>query len=90
MTDRQSQWALITGCSEGGLGDALARAFRAKGINVIASARNTSKIDATLKSLSGVEILELDVNAEFSVAAAVKAVSVLTNGKLEYLVNRET
>ena len=69
------------------MGDALARAFQSKGIKVIATARNTSKIGDKLKSLSGVEVLELDVNSESSVSAAVKAVSEKADGKLKYLGN---
>lgn len=76
---------LITGCSDGGLGAALALAFQKNGDRVLATARNLSKM-AHLKSL-GVETLALDVLSEESLQAALKEVSALTNGSLDVLVN---
>ena len=87
MAGSQPRWALKSGCSEGGLGEALACAFQAKGIRVIATGRNLSKISTSLKSLSGVEVLQLDVNSGPSIATAAEAVFALTNGKLDFLVN---
>lgn len=66
------QWALITGCSEGGIGDGLARSLHAKGIKVIASARNVSKINSAFAAKPGVETLALDVNDQKSIDAAVE------------------
>lgn len=60
---------LITGCSDGGLGAALAAEFHAKGFHVYATARNVSKM-AELKRL-GVETIPLDVLSEESIAACV-------------------
>jgi NAD(P)-dependent dehydrogenase (short-subunit alcohol dehydrogenase family) len=77
---------LITGCSEGGIGDALARAFRARGLTVFATARSQSKM-STLEPL-GIHTLEMDVTSEFSIAAAVNAVRAATpGGRLDILVN---
>jgi NAD(P)-dependent dehydrogenase (short-subunit alcohol dehydrogenase family) len=76
----------ITGCSDGGIGSALAKRFAERGFNVIASARSMSKMTA-LETLSNVTLLELDVCSTKSVAAALQAVSVHTGGKLDYLVN---
>lgn len=87
MTNNGDRWALITGCSEGGIGDALARAFQSKGIRVIATARDTNRLSSGLRSLSGVEVLQIDVNSESSVTAAAKTVSTLSGGKLDFLVN---
>ena len=50
---------LITGCSEGGIGDALAKEFHHKGLRDFATARNLAKVDH-LKRL-GLETLPLDV-----------------------------
>lgn len=76
---------LITGCSDGGLGAALALAFHKNGDRVLATARNPSKM-AHLKSF-GIETLALDVLSEESLQASVKEVSALTNGSLDMLIN---
>ncbi|KPI39270.1 NADPH-dependent 1-acyldihydroxyacetone phosphate [Cyphellophora attinorum] len=71
---------LITGCSNGGLGAALAEAFHETGRwRVIASARDLTKLQS-LKGLKngqeedGIEQVQLDVVDEASVRAAVVAV----------------
>ncbi|KAI1392412.1 NAD(P)-binding protein [Hypoxylon trugodes] len=71
---------LITGCSDGGLGAALAIAFQKAGLHVYATARDTSKM-ANLKSL-GIETMALDVLSDSSIAACVKKLS-----SLDILVN---
>lgn len=76
---------LITGCSEGGLGAALAAAFHEKGYRVIATARNLSKM-SSLKTM-GIDTLTLDVVSDASVEAAVDQVSALTDGSLDILIN---
>ncbi|PVH77427.1 putative short-chain dehydrogenase/reductase [Cadophora sp. DSE1049] len=76
---------LITGCSQGGIGDALAKAFHKRGLRVFATARNLDKIQH-LKEL-GLEVLELDVVDDLSVKRAVAAVSAATTGHLDFLVN---
>src|SRR5262245_40274543 len=76
---------LITGCSEGSLGDSLARAFHSHGYRVIATARNPSKI-AHFTS-QGIETLTLDVTSQSSIAECVSRVSALTGGKLDILLN---
>jgi 1-acylglycerone phosphate reductase len=77
--------ALLTGCSEGGIGDALAQEFHRKGLRVIATARNLSKIEH-LKAL-GLEILPLDVVDDTSIKQAVESVKNATGGTLDFLVN---
>lgn len=64
---------LITGCSDGGLGSALAVAFHDAGYYVYATARNTSKM-AHLTSL-GIETLQLDVLSDSSIATCVSKIS---------------
>jgi NAD(P)-dependent dehydrogenase (short-subunit alcohol dehydrogenase family) len=76
---------LITGCSKGGIGDALAREFHHKGLRVFATARNPVKI-AHLKEL-GIETLSLDVTSAESIRTAAKEVSTATGGTLDFLVN---
>jgi NADP-dependent 3-hydroxy acid dehydrogenase YdfG len=80
-----TETALITGCSKGGIGDALAQEFYHKGVRVFATARDLSKIQH-LKSI-GLEILPLDVTSEESIQDAVKYIQKETGGKLNYLVN---
>jgi len=78
---------LITGCSSGGIGSALALALAKRGHFVFATARNPSKISDALSSLSNVTILPLDVTSAESVAAAVKSVADSGQGGLDVLVN---
>jgi 1-acylglycerone phosphate reductase len=76
---------LITGCSEGGLGFGLAEAFHARGLRVLATARNPSKM-SSLQSL-GIETFTLDVLSQDSINSCVSEVSALTGGTLDFLVN---
>ena len=79
------KYALITGCSAGGIGDALAQEFHAKGVHVFASARNLSKIEH-LKTL-GLATVQLDVTSAQSIENAVTEITKITGGKLDFLVN---
>jgi 1-acylglycerone phosphate reductase len=63
---------LITGCSDGGMGAALATAFHQAGLQVYATARNAEKMRA-LASL-GIRTLVMDVQSESSIAACVAKV----------------
>ena len=78
---------LITGCSDGGLGAALAIAFHEAGLHVYATARNPSKMEQ-LASL-GIERLTLDVQSESSIAACVSKMSgldiLVNNAGAQYL-----
>jgi NADP-dependent 3-hydroxy acid dehydrogenase YdfG len=76
---------LITGSSEGGIGDALARTFHQKGLRVFATARNLAKVQH-LKEL-GLEIIPLDVTDDTSIEHAVASVKAATGGTLDILVN---
>ena len=77
---------LITGCSDGGLGSALAIAFHQTGqYRVIATARTLSKLKET-RAL-GIEDLELDVLSQSSISACAQSLSALTSGRLDILVN---
>ena len=77
---------LITGCSDAGLGSALALEFhKDPSIRVLATARNPAKL-ARLASL-GIETFALDVLDPDSISACVAEVSKSTSGRLDMLVN---
>jgi 1-acylglycerone phosphate reductase len=85
MASPPRKTVLITGCSAGGIGSALAEAFHAQGLRVFATARDLSKV-ANLKAL-GMDVLNLDIEDEASLAAAVKKITATTGGTLDILVN---
>lgn len=58
---------LITGCSEGGIGDALAKEFHQKGLRVFATARDLTKVEH-LKALGITDVFALDVVDEAAIA----------------------
>lgn len=60
---------LITGCSDGGLGAALALSFHRAGLHVYATARDTSKMTNIKKA--GIETLVLDVLSQTSIDTCV-------------------
>lgn len=76
---------LITGCSAGGIGDALAQTFHRRGLRVFATARNLSKIEHLTKL--GIEVFKLDVVDSASVKDVAQKVSNATGGTLDILVN---
>ncbi|KZV80174.1 NAD(P)-binding protein [Exidia glandulosa HHB12029] len=84
MTDTR-ETVLITGCTPGGIGHALALEFHKQGARVFATARRI----ATLEDLraQGIETLSIDVGDDDSVQAAAARYRELTGGKLDILVN---
>lgn len=78
--------ALITGCSQGGIGDALARQFADRGHHVFAAVRDLSK--AANFSSADVEVVTLDVTSSESINGLVNYLKDrLPEGKLDILVN---
>ena len=77
---------LITGCSAGGIGFALAEEFHKRGLHVFATARDAAKM-SHLQKLPNVTLLTLDPTSGPSVKAAVESVKTQTGGTLDYLVN---
>jgi NAD(P)-dependent dehydrogenase (short-subunit alcohol dehydrogenase family) len=73
---------LVTGCSEGGIGRAVARAFAAARCAVVATALSL----ASMRGLEGCLLLELDVQSDDSVRAAV-ADAIREHGRVDVLVN---
>ena len=77
---------LITGCSAGGIGAAVAVAFLKRGHCVFATARSVSKIPIEISGHSNATVIPLDVSSTSSVAEAVKVV-VASGRKLDILFN---
>lgn len=77
---------LITGCSPGGIGHALALEFHRNNLRVLATARQASTL-SDLASL-GIETLSLEVHKPESIAALLSEVRSRTQGRgLDFLVN---
>ncbi|KAI9661828.1 MAG: putative secondary metabolism biosynthetic enzyme [Bathelium mastoideum] len=77
---------LVTGCSTGGLGFALAKAFRDKGFHVLATVRDARKA-GNLAAEKDIELFTLDVTSADSIASCLTQVRSATRGKLDILVN---
>ena len=76
---------LITGCSQGGLGDALAREFHRRDFRIIATGRNLDKM-AHLRE-TGIEIVELDIQSSDSVSHCYTLVQKMVGDSLHILIN---
>ncbi len=86
MAPATSKTVLITGCSLGGIGDALAREFHSRGHRVFATARSKAKM-AELEAL-GITTLEMDVTSLESISAAAATVrAAAADGALDVLIN---
>ncbi|KAM3425270.1 hypothetical protein BST61_g7218 [Cercospora zeina] len=86
------KWALITGCSPGGLGEAESTAFLHAGINVIATSLETPTTVEHMTSPNnewpGILIrTHLDVTCPRSLAETYTLVKEVTGGRLGFLVN---
>lgn len=77
---------LITGCSDGGIGSALAISFQARRFKVFATTRSTEKMRC-LEPIEKKFLLPLEVTSPSSIASAVDTVKSANNGRLDYLVN---
>lgn len=79
--------ALVTGCSEGGIGVALALYLQEQaGYQVFATARKVSNMPDALAT-AGCRLLELDVTKKDSLEAARNEVEMATGGRLNLLIN---
>lgn len=77
---------VITGCTIGGIGHALALAFAQRKCRVVATARSLASMEGLDKKHSGLHLLELDVRSDQSVSDAVRAV-VDKYGRIDIIVN---
>ncbi|MCO5585731.1 hypothetical protein L7F22_039667 [Adiantum nelumboides] len=86
-SSEQQKVVLITGCSKGGLGHALALAFARSGCIVVATARSLASMDGIDKAHSNIQtLLQLDVASAASRDAAVTA-ALQRHGRIDILVN---
>ncbi|KAF5962404.1 NADPH-dependent 1-acyldihydroxyacetone phosphate reductase [Fusarium bulbicola] len=85
MSQSSKRSVLVTGCSQGSAGNALALQFAAQGFRVFATARSLK----TLSNLAeaGIEILTLDVTQPESIAAVKSQIASRTGGSLDILFN---
>ncbi|KAJ5108873.1 short-chain dehydrogenases/reductase [Penicillium angulare] len=77
---------LVTGCSAGGLGEAMAKVYHEKGFRVFAAVRNTAKV-GYLSEIKGIEIVKLDVTSVESIRECATTIGKNTGGSLDILVN---
>ena len=81
------KYILITGCSDGSIGAALAQNFsKHADVHIFATSRKLSSM-ASLSSTPNITPLELDVTSPESVCSAVSALTTETSGRLDYLLN---
>lgn len=79
---------LITGCSANGIGAALAATFqKSPNYTIVATARDTSKIDPALTAFPNIYVITLDVTSSSQIQAAAAEVTALTSGTLDILIN---
>ncbi|KAJ7873146.1 NAD-P-binding protein [Mycena olivaceomarginata] len=81
----EKRTVLITGCTDGGIGSALAKEFHSRGFRVFATSRRLE----TMKQLSkiGIETLALDVTQSDDIRRTKENISTRTGGKLDILIN---
>ncbi|KAL3441668.1 hypothetical protein BJX65DRAFT_288194, partial [Aspergillus insuetus] len=85
MPSSSKRSILITGCSPGGVGHALALEFAAHGLRVFATARSTKTLSSPEEK--EIETFPLDVTSAESIQALKDEVVTRTGGKLDMLFN---
>ncbi|PVH78201.1 NAD(P)-binding protein [Cadophora sp. DSE1049] len=85
MTSSLKRSVLITGCSVGSSGHALAIEFANRGMRVFATARSTKSLSQL--EAKGIETFALDVTSADSIAALKAEITKQTGGKLDMLFN---
>ncbi|KAI0154651.1 NAD(P)-binding protein [Xylariaceae sp. FL1272] len=83
--DRKERFALVTGCGQGGIGEALATEYHRQGLHAIATVLPNEASDHLADT--GITIFPLDVTDEESVKTLEASVRHLTAGYLDVLVN---
>ncbi|KAF4556713.1 Short chain dehydrogenase-like protein 48 [Elsinoe fawcettii] len=91
LSDSQPQkYALVTGCTPGGIGHALALTLAAPpySYHVLATVRDPSKPDlSSLTSRPNITLLPLDVTSSASISSLVEQITTLTSSRLHLLIN---
>ncbi|KAF6829561.1 NADPH-dependent 1-acyldihydroxyacetone phosphate reductase 2 [Colletotrichum plurivorum] len=85
MPNRETRYALITGCGTGGIGEALAHEFTARGVHAIATVLPPESGEHL--SNAGITWFPLDVTQESSIMALKNFLLDITGGELDFLVN---
>ncbi|KAI1474620.1 NAD(P)-binding protein [Daldinia eschscholtzii] len=80
-----TKFALVTGCGQGGIGEALVKEYSRRGVHAIATVLPGEASDHLLDA--GITFFRLDVTIEKSVLDLKASVEKLTNGHLDILVN---
>ncbi|KAF2016975.1 NAD(P)-binding protein [Aaosphaeria arxii CBS 175.79] len=85
MASTQKKYALVTGCTPGGIGHYLALEFAAKGYHVLATVRDPSKYPSAPHP--EITYLPLEVTSQQSINALKDEVTRITNNRLDILYN---
>ncbi|KAK6452841.1 1-acylglycerone phosphate reductase [Trichoderma asperellum] len=85
MLNQTQRSILITGCSQGSAGNALALEFASKGFRVFATARSQKTL--TKLRENGIETLVLDVTSAESIRTLADDIATRTQGRLDILFN---
>ncbi|KAJ6501952.1 NAD-P-binding protein [Mycena sanguinolenta] len=81
----EKKTVLITGCSVGGIGWALAKEFHSQGFRVFATSRRLETMEDL--AVIGIETLALDVAETDAIRKTKEEISTRTGGKLDILIN---
>ncbi|KAJ8119313.1 hypothetical protein O1611_g10634 [Lasiodiplodia mahajangana] len=82
---RKTKFALVTGCGQGGIGEALVTEYANRGFHAIATVLPTEPSEHL--SGAGITWFPLDVTQEASIEGLKKHIMNLTDGYLDVLVN---
>ncbi|KAL1725958.1 hypothetical protein EV714DRAFT_220284 [Schizophyllum commune] len=81
----EKKTVLITGCTTGSIGDALAREFHARGYRVFAASRRLESMESLAEE--GIETLRLDIANDDDIKETADEIGKRTGGSLDMLVN---
>ncbi|KAI1817116.1 hypothetical protein GGS20DRAFT_575036 [Poronia punctata] len=85
MATQKRKYALVTGCGQGGIGEAIAKEYALNGLHAIATVLPSEPSDHLVHD--GITCYTLDVTQEESIVELKSKVMELTKGRLDVLVN---